>query len=693
MMHQYFSNQQLAMAAKSLRALSVAMVERAGSGHPGLPLGMADVTACLFFNHLHCNPKQPTWLARDKFILSAGHGSALLYSLLYLMGYQDMPITALQNFRQLHSPAAGHPEYGLARGIETTTGPLGQGLANAIGMAIAQKKLAARYGPGFDSKIYVLVGDGCLMEGIGAEALDLAGHLRLDNLIILFDDNHISIDGDTALATNLDQQARLRLHGFHSLSIDGHELDAIHSAMLEAKGFDRPSFIGCRTVIGRGAPKKQGTAAAHGAPLGNDEISAVLTGLDLTKSQQSALLADLTLPMEWLQPWQELQLQQQQHYQTWQKNYGAIKVSLAPVATELKHLLSPNSQSDSSKELAHLATQWQQQNKPIASRVASLQVLTLLNKYLGDYLVGGSADLTGSNGTKTPDQTIFSSNNWLGQYIHYGVREHAMAAVMNGLALSGVVIPYGGTFLVFSDYMRAAMRLSALMRQRVIYVLTHDSIGLGEDGPTHQPIEQLTALRAIPQLLVLRPADGIEVIEAWQIALTCEWPVVLALSRQALPFLKRAEMTINSEPSVDNLPSKLGAYIVTTMGKEHHPERQLTLMASGSEVGLISAAAEILGKEYHVVLVSMPCMELFRQQSQSYQQAILGLAPRLAVEAGLAMSWHEWLRQDLADSHANKDEFLGLNSFGDSAPYEQIYQARGLTVEAIVGKAKNLLKK
>ena len=663
---------QITRLAAAVRALSVAMVERAQSGHPGLPLGAADVATVLFARHLVFHPAQPLAPLRDRFILSAGHGSAMLYSLLYLLGYHDFPIDVLQRFRQLHSPAAGHPEYGHGGGIETTTGPLGQGLGNAVGMALGLKKLFHGVGRGQVPRVFVLVGDGCLMEGIAQEVITLAGHLRLDNLVVLFDDNHISIDGGTNLADSTDQQARFRAAGFHTLSVDGHDAVAIDRALTETRGMDRPSFVACRTVIGRGAPTKQGSSAVHGSPLGKTEAMAVLHELGISDGDK--FLADMALPANWLADWRQVAANRA-------AIYGQREQQLRPAPI----LLSAPLAWEKLPALTTAIDQYKQQllrdKKSMASRVASQQAIGILVPHLPQ-LVGGSADLTGSNGTKVAAQKVISKDDYSGHYIHYGVREHGMAAIMNGLALTGSFIPYGGTFLVFSDYLRGALRLSALMRQKVIYIMTHDSIGLGEDGPTHQPIEHLASLRAMPHLLTLRPADSVETIEAWEVALNHAGPSLLALSRQNLPLLRQR---INS-----NLTS-LGGYIIDSEdgnGDENIDDnidgRQLTLMATGSEVPLAVAAATALRQAgVRVAVVSLPCFELFRQQADDYRHKILGTAPRLAIEAGVQQPWHEWLRAG--------DKFIGLDDFGASGPYLDIYRERGLSEENILRVARGLL--
>lgn len=668
--------EKIPLLAGAARALSVAMVERAQSGHLGLPLGAADVATVLFTRHLHCSPLHADNISRDRFVLSAGHGSALLYSLLHLLQYKSFDLPVLQKFRSLHAAAAGHPEYHMVdgkplAGIETTTGPLGQGLANAVGMAVGLKKIFAAT-PAATPRVYVMLGDGCLMEGISEEALSLAGHLQLENLILLFDDNHISIDGDINLTTRTDHEARCRAHGFHTLSVDGHDPVAIDKAIAEARGSDRPSFIACRTIIGKGAPTSAGTAAAHGMALGKGEAVGLLAKLGIPDPEK--FLKDFILPSAWLDVWNDVAKQKINNYQDKAKNLAAGVVP--------QHDIDVMKDSPNNKELLteiqNYKTNIVKENKPLATRVASQQALEIFSKHVPG-LVGGSADLGGSNGTKIKGQQIINKDNPAGSYLHYGVREHGMAAVMNGLALVGF-IPYGGTFLVFSDYCRAALRLSALMKQKVIYVFTHDSIGVGEDGPTHQPVEHLAALRAIPHLLVLRPCDAIETVEAWQIALSRQQPTVLALSRQNLPLLRQA-----ANPAAQN-KTAAGGYVI--YGQE--TGRDITLLASGSEVSLAVAAAqdlEKMGKQ--VAVVSLPCFELFRQLPLAERQRILGDAPRVGIEAAVRQPWHEWLR---AATMGNKgDEFIGLDDFGASAPYQDIYNERGICKENILKVALKLL--
>jgi transketolase len=625
-------------------------VERAKSGHPGMPMGMADVATVLFSKFLKFDAADPQWPDRDRFVLSAGHGSMLLYALLYLNGYPEMTIEEIKNFRQLGSRTAGHPEYGHAPGIETTTGPLGQGIANAVGMALAERLLNARLGDTIvDHHTYCVAGDGCLMEGISQEAISLAGHLKLGKLIVLFDDNSISIDGPTDMAVSDDQIERFKASHWNAVRVDGHDPDAIAKAIETARSQpDKPWLIACKTVIGYGAPTKQGKASTHGEPLGADEIKGAREKLGWSS-------APFEVPEPILSAWRAVGKQGAKARETWSGRFANLK-------PESKALIEMPIDADAlAKAVAGAKAAFAKDETKRATRVWSQLVLEHLVPAL-PALIGGSADLTGSNGTRTKHHTAVRPGEFEGNYIHYGVREHGMAAAMNGLALHGVV-PYGATFLVFTDYCRPAIRLSALMQQRVIYVMTHDSIGLGEDGPTHQPIEHLSALRAIPNLLVFRPADGVETAECWEVALKGgDQPSILALTRQAVPNLR----TVHS----DENKSARGAYVI----KEAAGKRDLTLMATGSEVGLAVTAAELLAKDgINAAIVSAPSFELFRDQPEAYQRQTLGAEPRIAVEAGVQQSWNEWLRPG--------DHFVGLRDFGASAPAPKVYAHFGLTAE------------
>jgi transketolase len=647
------------MLANAVRALAMDAVEKANSGHPGMPMGMADVATVLFGRFLKFDPAHPAWPDRDRLVLSAGHGSMLLYALLYLTGYPDMTLDELKRFRQLGSRTAGHPEYGHAPGIETTTGPLGQGLATAVGMAIAEQHLAAQFGRDLvDHRTYVIAGDGCLMEGISHEAISLAGHLRLHKLIVLFDDNHISIDGPTSLAVSDDQIARFRACGWVAEAVDGHDPDAVAAALERAQGSDRPSLIACRTVIGYGAPKKAGTAATHGAPLGADEVAGAREALAWPYEP-------FVVPQEILATWRAIGQRGKAVYRAWKKRHdghgdriefdrrtaGDLPAGLAAAVAAVKQAAS--------KEAAKLAT-----------RQSSQKVLEALVPVVPE-LLGGSADLTGSNNTKIKDMVPLTAGGFAGRYLHYGVREHGMAAAMNGLALHRGVIPYGGTFLVFTDYCRPSIRLSAIMGQRVIYVMTHDSIGLGEDGPTHQPIEHLASLRAIPNLLVFRPADTVETAECWEMALRNRGrPSVLALSRQALP-------TVRTTHTSDNLSGR-GAYVLVRA----EGERRATLIATGSEISIAIAARDKLQAEgIGTAVVSMPCWELFDEQPASYREEVLRPSTaRVAIEAASPFGWERYVGPDGA--------VIGMTGFGASAPASDLYKHFGITAEAAIAAVK-----
>jgi len=637
--------------ANAIRALAMDAVEKAKSGHPGMPMGMADVATVLFTRFLKFDASAPDWPDRDRFVLSAGHGSMLLYALLHLTGYPGMPMEELRNFRQLGSKTAGHPEYGHAPGIETTTGPLGQGLANAVGMALAERLLNARLGDGIVAHFtYCVAGDGCLMEGVSQEAISLAGHLGLNKLIVLWDDNSISIDGPTALSVSDDQIARFKASGWNAVWIDGHDPAAIAFAIEGAQRSDRPTLIACKTIIGYGAPTKQGSASTHGSPLGADEIAGARDKLGWTHPP-------FEVPSHVLTAWRACGARGATLRGAWEKRWAAVdaktREAVAHPAQAAARAIAPAIAA--AKKSAAAATVKK------ATRNWSEATLDHLIPVL-PALIGGSADLTGSNNTKIKNQTVISRGSFTGSYIHYGVREHGMAAAMNGMALHGGLIPYGGTFLVFTDYCRPAIRLSALMRQRVIFVMTHDSIGLGEDGPTHQPVEQLASLRAIPNLNVFRPADGVETAECWELAVRLgETPSILALSRQAVPNLR----TVHTE---ENLCAK-GAYVLS---EAEGGKRDVTLLATGSEVGVAMEAKELLSKNgVRAAIVSMPCWELFAAQAADYRRQVLGTAPRVGVEAAIGMGWERWL--------GDGGVFIGMQGFGASAPAAKLYEHFGIT--------------
>jgi transketolase len=641
--------------ANAIRFLSIDAVEAAQSGHPGLPMGMADVATVLFRDFLIFDPSHPLWPNRDRFVLSAGHGAMLLYSLLYLTGYPDMTLEDLKSFRQWGSKAAGHPEYGHASGIETTTGPLGQGIATAVGMALAQKLLNQRFGSDlFDSFTYVIASDGDLMEGLSHEAISFAGHLNLSKLIVLFDDNHISIDGSTALSVSDNQLARFGASGWRCQSIDGHNEAEIIAALIAARASDKPSLIACRTIIAYGAPHKAGTSAAHGSPLGTAEVAATRVALDWPH-------APFFIPDEILTAWRQVGSRSQDLEKAWQK-----RLEESPHEAELDRRFQGHLPQGWEEAIQGFITLLQAEKPKQATRQLSQRVLDILTEMIPD-LIGGSADLTGSNNTKAKSQKEITPLDFSGTYIHYGVREHGMAAIMNGLSLSQAFIPYGGTFLIFSDYLRPALRLSALMGRQVIYVLTHDSIGLGEDGPTHQPIEHLASLRAIPNVMVFRPADGVEVAQCWSYALQHrQAPSVLVLTRQALP-------TVCLEKRTENLCA-LGGYIL----RDCLEEKQVTLIATGSEVEIaLKAQDELLSRGIGTVVVSMPCWHLFDQQPQDYRDHVL--APqtlRVAVEAASPLGWERYV--------GSQGIIIGMTRFGASAPYQDLYKNFGITPEVIV---------
>ena len=649
--------------ANAIRALAMDAVQQADSGHPGMPMGMADVATVLFSKFLKFDASEPNWPDRDRFILSAGHGSMLLYSLLHLTGYADMTLDELKNFRQLGSKTAGHPEYGHATGIETTTGPLGQGLGNSVGFAIAECLLAERFGRDLvDHFTYVIAGDGCLMEGVGQEAITLAGHLGLGRLIVLFDDNGISIDGATSLSTSEDHKKRFAAAGWHVLAVDGHDADAVTRAIRKARNVtDKPSLIACKTVIGYGAPTKAGTAATHGSPLGKDEIAGARQKLGWSH-------APFDIPEAIFSAWRKIGTRGKSARRKWAKR-------LATVAPEERNEFARRQRGDIPAAVGEAIAAFKAKaatDKPAwATRKSSQEVLEVINPVLPD-TIGGSADLTGSNNTKTATLKPFSRDNPSGRYVYYGIREHAMAAAMNGMALHGGVIPYGGTFLVFTDYCRGAIRLSALMGLRVIYVMTHDSIGLGEDGPTHQPVEHLAALRAIPNLRVLRPADAIETAECWQLALESHHtPSVIALTRQNLPTVRGA--------GDENLCAR-GAYILAG-----EASAGVRLIATGSEVQLALAARDLLAKEgVAAAVVSMPSWELFAAQDAMYQRTVLGDdgTIRVACEAASGFGWERWL--------GNRGAFVGMKGFGASAKATDLYKHFGITAEAIAAEARRL---
>ena len=636
--------------ANAIRFISMDAVQKANSGHPGMPMGMADVCTVLFRDFLKFNATNPDWLNRDRFVLSAGHGSMLLYSLLYLLGYKSISLEDIKKFRQLNSICAGHPEFEPGTGIETTTGPLGQGIGNAVGFAIAEEVLRAKYGKKiFDHKTYVLTGDGCLMEGISHEAMSLAGHLKLKNLIMLFDNNSISIDGPTSLAVSDQYKKRFESYNWDYIEINGHKEKEIVNAFKKVQRAKKPTVISCKTKIGYGSPNKAGKSSAHGSPMGEDEIK-------LIRKKLKWPYEPFMVPDKILSSWREIGKKGLNIEQKWKKNSFQTE--------DFENKINPIIQDAKKIAASEL--------KKLATRKSSENILKVLTKNLPN-LIGGSADLTGSNNTKTESQKVISAGKFNGNYIHYGVREHAMASIMNGLALHSNLIPYGGTFLVFSDYCKPSIRLSALMKQRVIYVMSHDSIGLGEDGPTHQPIEHLSSLRSIPNLNIFRPCDSTETIECWQIALVCkDRPSVISLTRQNLSQLR----TVFEDRNL----CSLGAYEIF----RSDDNIKMTLMASGSEVEIaVSASKKLAEKNIHTKVISVPSMELFDAQPEGYKQKILGETEiKISLEASHPMSWEKYI--------GNKGTAIGIEDFGKSAPYKDVYKYFKLTDDDVVNAALRL---
>jgi transketolase len=624
----------------------------------------------LFEKHLRFDASAPDWADRDRFILSAGHGSMLLYALLHLTGYEDMTLDQVKNFRQLGSITAGHPEFGHAKGIETTTGPLGQGIANAVGFAMAEEALRARFGKKVvDHYTYVIAGDGCLMEGISHEAIGLAGMQKLGKLIVFWDDNNISIDGKISLSDVTDQQKRFQAAGWHVVECDGHDPEDINEAIVKAKSTKKPSMIACKTHIGFGSPNRQDTAKAHGAPLGAEEIA-------LVRDAYGWPHGPFDIPADILNAWRAIGSKGASDRTEWQERLATLSASRQK---EFERVMSGEAPRKLASTVRALKKQISESRPKVATRKSSEMALEVLNPAVPETL-GGSADLTGSNNTKTPDLGIFNPENRKGRYIHYGIREHGMAAAMNGMALHGGVKPYGGTFMCFTDYARGAMRLSALMGIPVTYVMTHDSIGLGEDGPTHQPVEHLAILRATPNINVFRPADTVETAEAWEIALSStSTPSVLALSRQGLP-------TVRTEHKTKNLTAQ-GAYVLA----EATTRRQAVLMATGSEVEIALAAREMLEQQgIGTRVVSMPCAELFAAQDEKYRRKVLPAgAVRVAIEAGVRQGWDRWLLGERG--REAKAGFVGMDGFGASGPAEELYEKFGITAENVVETVKAML--
>jgi transketolase len=650
--------------ANSIRALAMDSVEKANSGHPGMPMGMTDIATVLFTKHLKFDPADPHWPDRDRFVLSNGHGSMLLYSLLHLTGYPQMTIEELQNFRQLGHRTAGHPEYGHADGIETTTGPLGQGLATAVGMALAERLLAAEFGPDMvDHHTYVFAGDGCLMEGISHEACSLAGHLKLNKLIVLYDDNGISIDGSTTLAFTDDVVERFNAYGWAAVRIDGHNPEQIDRAITEAKSSDRPTLIACRTIIGKGAPTKAGSEKSHGAALGKDEIAG-------WRKAAHWNYGPWEIPEKIYTAWRTPVSRNKQIHEEWAQRLAKLD---AAKKAEFDRRIGGKLPDGVGEAVKDYVARLKAEKPKWATRKASQEALKVLTAAIPE-MIGGSADLTHSNLTNTPSTPPLELPSFHGRYVSYGVREFGMVAAMNGMTLHGGVIPYGGTFFIFTDYARPAIRLAALMGIRTIVVATHDSIGLGEDGPTHQPVEHLASFRAMPNILMFRPGDAVETAECWQIALEAhDRPSILALSRQEVP-------TLRTEEGSENL-SRKGAYVI--YGKKD--ERDLTILATGTEVTIAIEGAKILERKgLKVAVVSMPCFELFEQQDKDYRKKVLGKAPRMAVEAASPYGWTRYVESE--------KDVIGMRTFGASAPLDKVYKHFGITPEAVAERGLKLAK-
>lgn len=659
-------NQLAREMANCIRFLSIDAIEKSASGHPGMPMGMADVATVLFTEFLKFDAKNPHWLDRDRFVLSAGHGSMLIYSLLYLCGYQDLKIEDLKNFRQLGAKCAGHPEYGHVEGVETTTGPLGQGIANAVGMALAEEMLAARLGRDvINHKTYCIVGDGCLMEGISQEAISFAGNLALKNLIVLWDNNSISIDGDVAIATCENMKMRFEACNWKVIQVDGHNFDEIRSALAAAQNSDRPVMIDCKTTIAFGSPNKAGSEKSHGSPLGADEVKKTREALNWPHEP-------FVIPAELKSEWEKAGVRSAEIAKNWEAKFAQLD---SQKAAEIKRILNKELPADFDTKIKSLVEKIAAEKPTQATRKSSQVALEFLTAELPE-LIGGSADLTGSVLTKTAVTKALTKNNFAERYIHYGIREHAMSAIMNGMTLHGGFLPYAGTFLVFSDYLKPGIRLSALMKLRNIYVFTHDSIGVGEDGPTHQPIEHLAMLRAIPNLNVFRPCDTKETIDAYETALKSkETPSAIILTRQNLPYL-----------SAENNPnSRKGAYVISA-SKSAKPD--VVIIATGSEVALaIESQSKLAAKNIDARVVSMPCQEIFDAQDAAYKQSVLGDSAtlRVAVEAALSQGWERYIGLE--------GIFVGMNSFGASGKAEDLFKHFGITSDNVCEQISKKLGK
>lgn len=653
-----YNNQDLSSRmANAIRFLAVDAINQSKSGHPGMPLGMADVATVLFSRYIKINPDAPHWFDRDRFVLSAGHGSMLLYSLLYLLGYKDISIEDIKNFRQLGAKTAGHPEYKHLAGVEMTTGPLGQGIASAVGMAVAERRLNAKYGNALcNHYTYVIAGDGCLMEGISEEAIALAGHWKLNKLIVFWDNNNITIDGTVDKASSVDQIKRFEAAGWNTLSVDGQNQEEIAAAIEKAQKSDKPVLIACKTTIGFGSPNKQGTSSCHGSPLGTEERALMAKELQWTAKE-------FEVPADVLSAWRKAGERSQEAYAAWEKK-------AASAGQKFNDEINGKLPKNWLKSLNALKNQAIAEQTKVATRKASQMCLEKIVPSVPS-IIGGSADLAASNLTFVKGMKTITAEDYDGNNLMYGIREHAMGAIMNGMALHGGVIPYGGTFFVFSDYVRPSIRLAALMGLRSIYVLTHDSIGVGEDGPTHQPIEHLASYRAMPNVLMFRPCDVVETAEAWQIAIETEdKPSLLALSRQNLPMLRTSAR--------QNLTAK-GGYVISDISKG--ARRQATIIATGSEVSLAVEAQKMLREQgIEVAVVSMPCTELFDAQDEKYRKKVLGRAPRVAVEAAAKFGWEKYV--------GDKGTIIGMDGFGASGPASELYKHFGITAEAVTEAVK-----